>query len=65
MIASEGLNVAASMVGKVKTVFQMIAIGWLVMQWWGAEILLWIATFLTLYSGLEYIRAYIKKQAKG
>ena len=65
VIASEGLNVAASMVGKVKTVFQMIAIGWLVMQWWGAEILLWIATFLTLYSGLEYIRAYIKKQAKG
>lgn len=65
VIASEGLNVAASMVGKVKTVFQMIAIGWLVMQWWGAEILLWIATFLTLYSGFEYIRAYIKKQAKG
>ncbi|MCD8213689.1 MAG: CDP-diacylglycerol--glycerol-3-phosphate 3-phosphatidyltransferase [Campylobacter sp.] len=65
VIASEGLNVAASMAGKVKTVFQMIAIGWLIMQWWGAEILLWVATFLTIYSGFEYVYAYISKQIKG
>ncbi|MDL0088318.1 CDP-diacylglycerol--glycerol-3-phosphate 3-phosphatidyltransferase [Campylobacter gastrosuis] len=64
VIASEGLNVAASMAGKVKTVFQMIAIGFLTMQWWGAEILLWIAVFLTLYSGFEYIFAYIKSIKK-
>ncbi|MDR2635207.1 MAG: CDP-diacylglycerol--glycerol-3-phosphate 3-phosphatidyltransferase, partial [Campylobacteraceae bacterium] len=31
--ASEGKEVAASMAGKVKTVFQMIAIGFLIMDW--------------------------------
>ena len=57
-MASDGVEVAASMAGKVKTVFQMIAIGFLTMQWMGGEILLWIAVVLTLYSGLEYIFAY-------
>ncbi|MBR8462826.1 CDP-diacylglycerol--glycerol-3-phosphate 3-phosphatidyltransferase [Campylobacter sp. faydin G-105] len=65
VIASEGLNLSASMAGKVKTVFQMIAIGWLIMQWMWADLLLWIAVVLTLYSGFEYIYAFIKKQAKG
>ena len=58
VMASDGVEVAASMAGKVKTVFQMIAIGFLTMQWMGGEILLWIAVVLTLYSGLEYIFAY-------
>lgn len=58
VMASDGVEVAASMAGKVKTVFQMIAIGFLTMQWMGGEILLWIAVTLTLYSGLEYIFAY-------
>ena len=57
---SEGKDVAASMAGKVKTVVQMIAIGFLIMNWpYGTE-LLWIATFLTLYSGWEYIRDYLR-----
>ena len=60
VMASDGVEVAASMAGKVKTVFQMIAIGFLTMQWMGGEILLWIAVMLTLYSGLEYIFAYAK-----
>ncbi|MGP1484848.1 MAG: CDP-diacylglycerol--glycerol-3-phosphate 3-phosphatidyltransferase [Campylobacter sp.] len=64
VMASEGIEVAASMAGKVKTVFQMIAIGWLIMQWWGGEILLWIAVVLTLYSGAEYVFAYIKASKK-
>jgi len=52
---SEGLEVKASWAGKVKTVFQMIAIGFLLMHWpFGAE-LLWFATALTVYSGLEYL----------
>lgn len=63
VIAAEGLNLAASIAGKIKTVSQMIAIGWLIMQWQGAELLLWISVALTLYSGFEYIFAYIKKQA--
>ncbi|MGG7048074.1 MULTISPECIES: CDP-diacylglycerol--glycerol-3-phosphate 3-phosphatidyltransferase [unclassified Campylobacter] len=60
VMASDGVEVSASMAGKVKTVAQMIAIGFLTMQWWGAEILLWIAVALTIYSGYEYVRAYIK-----
>ncbi|OPA77037.1 CDP-diacylglycerol--glycerol-3-phosphate 3-phosphatidyltransferase [Campylobacter pinnipediorum subsp. pinnipediorum] len=60
VVASEGLNVSASIAGKIKTVFQMIAIGWLVMQWSFSDVLLWFSVILTLYSGLEYIITYIK-----
>lgn len=57
---SEGKDVASSMAGKIKTVIQMIAIGFLIMKWpYGTEIL-WFAVFLTLYSGYEYIRDYFK-----
>jgi CDP-diacylglycerol--glycerol-3-phosphate 3-phosphatidyltransferase len=59
--ANKGFDIAASMAGKVKTVFQMIAIGFLTMNWPFASSLLWFAVFLTLYSGLEYILAYTKK----
>ena len=57
---SQGLDIAASWMGKVKTVVQMIAIGFLLMKWPGAEILLWIAVILTLYSGYEYVRDFFK-----
>lgn len=57
---AEGRNVSASMAGKIKTVFQMIAIGFLIMNWPGATILLWVAVVLTLYSGFEYTRDYFK-----
>ena len=57
----EGKNIAASMAGKVKTVLQMIAIGFLMMNWTFAELLLWAAVALTLYSGYEYIIGYTKK----
>jgi CDP-diacylglycerol--glycerol-3-phosphate 3-phosphatidyltransferase len=57
---SEGLDIAASWMGKVKTVVQMIAIGFLLMQWTGATLLLWIAVGLTLYSGYEYVRDFFK-----
>lgn len=62
VMASENIDVSASIAGKVKTIFQMISIGFLIMQWWGGNILLWIAVALTLYSGLEYILAYIKNK---
>lgn len=61
MAISEGKDIAASMAGKVKTVFQMIAIGFLTMNWPFATALLWFAVALTLYSGYEYIIAYTKK----
>lgn len=56
--ADEGKNVASTMAGKVKTVIQMIAIGFLIMNWPFANELLWAAVALTLYSGYEYIRDY-------
>lgn len=62
---SEGLNVKASWAGKVKTVVQMIAIGFLLMHWpFGSE-LLWLAVVLTLYSGFEYIYGFTKAILKG
>jgi len=59
--ASKGYSVAASMAGKVKTVAQMFAIGFLMMDWPYANALLWFALFLTLYSGFEYVYDYAKK----
>ena len=52
---SEGIDVSASWAGKVKTVSQMFAIGFLLMHWPFANLLLWIAVILTVYSGLEYL----------
>jgi len=60
LAASEGIDVSASMAGKIKTVAQMIAIGFLLMHWSGGEALLWIATALTLYSGAEYLIGFSK-----
>jgi CDP-diacylglycerol--glycerol-3-phosphate 3-phosphatidyltransferase len=57
---SEGKSVASTMAGKIKTVVQMIAIGFLIMQWPFGTQLLWIAVALTLYSGYEYVREYLK-----
>jgi len=57
---SQGLDIAASWMGKVKTVVQMVAIGFLLMKWPGAEFLLWTAVILTLYSGYEYVRDFFK-----
>lgn len=64
VMISENLNVNASFAGKLKTAFQMTAIGFLIMEWIGGEILLYIALILTLYSGFEYIYTYIKAQKK-
>ena len=57
---AEGKNVASTMSGKVKTVVQMFAIGFLIMNWPYATEILWIATALTIYSGYEYVREYLK-----
>ena len=62
---SEGLDIKASWAGKVKTVAQMIAIGFLLMHWPYAEELLWFAVGLTLYSGLEYLYGFRKAILKG
>ena len=58
---SEQIDISASWMGKVKTVVQMIAIGFLLMEWPGGTVLLWTAVALTLYSGYEYVRAFLQK----
>ncbi len=58
VVASEKRNLAASMAGKIKTVVQMFAIGFLIMSWPYASLLLWAAVILTLYSGYEYTKEY-------
>ena len=55
-----GLDVSASWSGKIKTVVQMMAIGFILMDWIFAQELLWIAVALTIYSGIEYIISYAK-----
>ncbi len=60
MIVSEGRDVSASWMGKVKTVSQMFAIGFLTMDWPRGTLLLWIAVAITLYSGYEYVRDYMR-----
>jgi len=57
---SQGLDISASWMGKVKTVVQMVTIGFLLLQWPGGEALLWLAVILTLYSGYEYVRDFFK-----
>ena len=61
-VVSQGLSVSASWMGKIKTVVQMVAIGFLLMQWPFANELLWLAVGLTLYSGYEYVRDYFLHQ---
>ncbi len=58
---SQGIDISASWMGKVKTVSQMFAIGFLLMEWPGGTLLLWIAVALTLYSGYEYVRDFFRK----
>jgi len=57
---AENIDVSASMAGKVKTVAQMIAIGFLIMHWPFATLLLWFSVLLTLYSGAEYLLGFAK-----
>jgi len=56
--ASEGKSVSASLAGKIKTVLQMIAIGFLLMNWPYANELLWASVVITLYSGWEYTKGF-------
>lgn len=54
-------NVAASQLGKYKTGFQILAIAFLLANFFpGGTLFLWIAVFVTLYSGLDYTFKYYK-----
>ena len=58
MAVSKGQDVAASIWGKMKTLLQIFAIGFAIMNWPYATLLIWLAVAMTLYSGWEYTRAY-------
>ncbi len=61
--AGKGVVIAAAWSGKIKTVTQMIAIIFLIINNWPfsminfpfAKIMLWVALLMTIYSGVEYI----------
>ncbi len=59
--ASKGLDIQASIWGKIKTFLQMFAIGFATMQWPYAGLLLYCAVAMTLYSGVEYVMSYARK----
>ena len=58
---NRNITINSSFCAKTKTVVQMIAIGFLIMNWPYGTIILYIALFLTLYSGYEYIKEFIIK----
>ncbi len=60
VLAAENIDISAKFAGKLKTVTQMFAIGFLCMQWSGGEALLWLSVALSLYSGGEYIYRYVR-----
>jgi CDP-diacylglycerol--glycerol-3-phosphate 3-phosphatidyltransferase len=53
--AAESVVIAASRGGKVKTVFQVIALSFLILKLPGGMALMWVAMFLTVWSGMEYL----------
>ena len=53
--SAEGVVIAASRGGKIKTVFQVIAISLLILKMPGGMALMWVAMFLTVWSGMEYL----------
>jgi len=66
LAAAEGIIIAASRWGKIKTIFQVIAITAILLNNFPFyfinfpfdQIALWLAVFFTLYSGIEYFIRY-------
>ena len=53
--AAEGVVIAASKGGKLKTVFQIAALTMLILKIPGGMALMWVAMVLTVWSGMEYL----------
>ncbi|SQB98442.1 phosphatidylglycerophosphate synthase [Helicobacter fennelliae] len=61
VVASSGQSIAASNLGKYKTGAQIAAIAFLLADFFpGGTFLLWLATFITFYSGIDYSIKYYK-----
>lgn len=54
LAASEGVVISASKWGKLKTVTQIIAIVALLIEAPGANVIMWVAVLITLFSGVDY-----------
>lgn len=63
VVATSGVNIAANMMGKIKSVAQYWAIGCLIANvlppFWN-QFFLWFAVVLTIISGFDYVRQYLK-----
>jgi CDP-diacylglycerol--glycerol-3-phosphate 3-phosphatidyltransferase len=60
--ASQGAIIAASKLGKYKTVSEIIAISFLIMEIFpSGNILLWIAMIMAVISGIEYVIKFNKE----
>lgn len=59
-----GISVAASFWGKVKTVTQIPAVLWLILDWPGAMILVGLAVFFTFFSGIDYFLKWFRLLAR-
>ena len=53
--ASEGVVIAASKLGKYKTISQILGVIALIFNLPGAIIVMWIAMLLTVLSGADYL----------
>ena len=66
-----GIVIPASSGGKLKTIFQMFAIGFLIIHYPTIGIpchdigiiLLWISTIISLWSGFNYVMAYLRSSS--
>ncbi|RDU70470.1 CDP-diacylglycerol--glycerol-3-phosphate 3-phosphatidyltransferase [Helicobacter brantae] len=63
VVANSGVSIAANMMGKIKSVAQYWAIGCLIANvlpnFWN-QFFLWFAVALTIISGFDYVRKYLK-----
>jgi len=53
--AAEGIVIAASKGGKLKTVTQIIALTMLILNIPGGMAVMWVAMILTVWSGMDYL----------
>lgn len=68
VVAAKGVTIAASSGGKTKTISQMFAVGFLILHYptLGVPchevgvVLLWVATAITVWSGVRYFQAYLQ-----
>jgi CDP-diacylglycerol--glycerol-3-phosphate 3-phosphatidyltransferase len=61
---SQNKEIKSDIFGKAKTVIQMFAVGFLIMDWSGGDILLYIAVGATLLSAISYVSNYVNSANK-